>query len=297
MGKTSAKVVCHQQRRFKQMKKILTVIIPALLLCNACAPKLGATISAKQSALPDTAQVMVIQQEEQFNNDGIAIGTIRSDDNGFSTNCSYYEVITKLKEMARQNGANIIRITKIKGPDAWSTCARIQAKIYRVPDARKYEASIVWSAGRKLTWADFKGAVPDASAFSAATSASINYQSAYSSPFAKVKFFTEAVFHCHESWVKPVFIGDTSLLRHEQGHFDLSEIYARQVRRQLAADKLSYYLVGIPAQKILDELSQAFDARQKQYDEETDHGRNHEKQEQWDKEIQQSLATPGAYPQ
>lgn len=77
-----------------------------------CSPKIGSTIIAKQTPLLDTAFVLVLRQQDDFYNDGVEIGSIKSGDNGLSTNCTYFEVIDKLKQLARQNGANVIKITE-----------------------------------------------------------------------------------------------------------------------------------------------------------------------------------------
>jgi hypothetical protein len=64
--------------------------------------------------------------------------------------------IDDLVVLAQQSGANILKITDRKEPDQWSSCSRIIAKIYHVPDPRKFEKEIVWSEDRKLVWDDFK---------------------------------------------------------------------------------------------------------------------------------------------
>lgn len=127
------------------------------ILIYSCSPKIGSTITSKQPPLSDTDFVLVLQQQDDFTNDGIEVGSIKSGDNGLSTNCTYFEVIDKLKQMARENGANVIKVTEHKGPDRLSSCDRFTAKIYKVPDFRKHEKGIEWSPNRKLTWEDFKG--------------------------------------------------------------------------------------------------------------------------------------------
>ena len=109
------------------------------ILIDSCSPKIGSTITSKQPPLSDTDFVLVLQQQDEFTNDGIEIGTIKSGDNGLSTNCTYFEVIDKLKQIARQSGANVIKITEHKGPDELSSCERLRARIYRVPNFRKHE--------------------------------------------------------------------------------------------------------------------------------------------------------------
>jgi hypothetical protein len=49
----------------------------------------------------------------------------------------------------------------------------------------------------------------------------------------KAKIFTKNTFDCKLSWVRPNQKYRTDLLEHEQGHFDLCEIYTRQLRKRL----------------------------------------------------------------
>ncbi|MFT4094187.1 MAG: hypothetical protein QM640_11155 [Niabella sp.] len=51
-------------------------------------------------------------------------------------------VIESLKTIARENGANVIKITKPLQPDSKSTYERIYADIYRVRDIHKHETEI-----------------------------------------------------------------------------------------------------------------------------------------------------------
>lgn len=171
----------------------------------SCSTKIGSTITSKQPPLSDTVFVLVLQQQDNFSNDGIEIGLIKSGDNGLSTNCTYFEVIDKLKELARLNGANVIKITDHKQPDRFSSCDRITAKIYRVPDFRKHEKEIEWSSHRKLTWEDFKGNPKSISNTNVAaqTYCGFSFQSNYVTMFTKAKIFVTTTFSCNLSWVCP----------------------------------------------------------------------------------------------
>ena len=197
---------------------ILLLFLP-ILFCS-CTAKIGASITQQQPPLPDTAFVLVLQTADEFSNDGIEIGSIKSGDNGLSTNCTYYEVIDRLKALARQNGANLIKITKRKAPDRISTCERLTAKIYKVPDFRKHEKEIEWSAKRKLVWEDFKAAPKSFTnpSVAAQTYCGFSFQTNYMTFFSKTKIFTRNIFSCNLSWVRPDQAYRPELLEHEQGH-------------------------------------------------------------------------------
>lgn len=257
----------------------------------SCSPKIGSTISSKQTALSETDFVLVLQQQDDFNNDGIEVGSIKSGDNGLSTNCTYYEVIDKLKNLARQNGANVIKITEHKSPDRWSSCERLTAKIYKVPDFRKHEKEIEWTANRKLTWEDFKGNPKSISNSNTAaqTYCGFGFQTNYVTVLTKTKIFVTTTFTCNLSWVKPDQKDRVDLLEHEQGHFDLCEAYARQLRKKLQEKKLTVFNLNTDANIIFKDVYALYLDRQELYEKETNYGLNRQKQIEWTKTINSEL--------
>lgn len=261
------------------------------VLFYSCSPKIGSTISSKQPPLSDTDFVLVLQQQDDFTNDGIEVGTIKSADNGLSTNCTYYEVIDRLKQLARQNGANVIKITEQKNPDRWSSCVKLTAKIYRVPDFRKHEKEIEWTANRKLTWEDFKGTPKSISNTNTAaqTYCGFDFQTNYVTILTKTKIFVTTTFTCNLSWVRPDQKNRTDLLKHEQGHFDLCEVYARQLRKKLQEKKLTVFNLNPDANIIFKDVYASYLDRQELYEKETNYGLDKQKQSDWTKEISREL--------
>lgn len=84
------------------------------------------------------------------------------------------------------------------------------------------------------------------------------------------------------------------LLNHEQKHFDISEIYARELSRFLRTQSLGK--TGIERMtKEMNRLFKELDAFQKMYDMETNNGRNNQKQEQWNAIIAQRLKALAPY--
>jgi hypothetical protein len=252
-------------------------------LIYSCSPKIGSTITSKQTPLSDTDFVLVLQQQDDFINDGIEIGSIKSGDNGLSTNCTYFEVIDRLKQLARQNGANVIKITEHKMPDRWSSCERLTAKIYRVPNFRKHEKEIEWTANRKLTWEDFKGSpkIISNSNTAAQTYCGFGFQTNYVTILTKAKIFTKNTFTCNLSWVRPDQKDKADLLEHEQGHFDLCEVYTRQLRKKLEEKKLTVLNLNTDANIIFKDVYALYLDRQELYEKETNHGLNRQKQIEW----------------
>ncbi|MDB5221447.1 MAG: hypothetical protein JWN83_114 [Chitinophagaceae bacterium] len=257
----------------------------------SCSPKIGSTITSRQAPLSDTDFVLVLQQQDNFINDGIEIGSIKSGDNGLSTNCTYFEVVDKLKQLARQNGGNIIKIIEHKSPDRWSSCERLTAKIYRVPEFRKHEKEIEWTKNRKLTWEDFKG-TPKSTLnpeVAAQTYCGFGFQSNYVNILTKTKIFVTNTFNCNLSWVRPDQKDRADLLEHEQGHFDLCEVYARQLRKKLQEKKLTVFNINPDADIIFKDTYALYLDRQELYEKETSHGLNRQRQIEWTTTISKEL--------
>lgn len=263
------------------MKK--TLLFTLFVIAYSCSPKIKSSILSKQQLLKPDTIVLIVQQSDDFENDGIEIGTIKAGDNGFSMNCSYEEVLIELKHQARQSGANVIKITSHKSPDLWSTCTRIKATLYKVPDIRKHENEIKWSPYRKLTWEDFKGSpkLISNNRVAAQTYCGIQLATNRVTNFKKAKLFIKNIFDCNISWVRPELKENEDLLLHEQKHFDLSEIYARQLRKEIKTKKLNVYNLNNEINPLFKKVYAAYLDRQEVYDMETRHGLDKKKQSDW----------------
>jgi len=78
----------------------------------------------------EEVRVFGIEEEIPFNAE--KLGTIKVGDSGFSVNCNYATVLDKAKTESRKVGGNVLKITKHKRPDLWSSCHRITADVYKV---------------------------------------------------------------------------------------------------------------------------------------------------------------------
>jgi len=259
-----------------------------VLALIACSPKFKSTVKNKRSPLAKNALVVVLDIADDQQISGEFIGAIEAKDGGLAVNCTYYENIVNLKVIARSLGANLIKLTEHKTPDRWSTCHRIKAKIFYVDDSKKYETEIEWSADRKLTWDDFKGE-PDRVNFPnalALTNSGFGYESGVNM-FKQGKVFVKSVFRTDKSWVIPMGLNDY-VLRHEQIHFDITEIYSRKLRKALADANITSDNV-LRARPIFDKIFSEMEKRQQRYDEETKRGDKKETQEYWEATVKLEL--------
>lgn len=275
------------------MKRILIVL--CLISFVSCSPKLRSSIIKKMPELSKDELVVVIDILDEQEILGEKIGEIKATDNGLSNNCSYYENINNLKALARQSGANLIKITGHKPADKFSSCHRLWATIYKVDNAKTYETEIEWSANRKLTWEDFKGK-PDTESFPnalAVTNSGIGYEPGSISLFKDGKLFVRNVFYNHGSWVLPK--GKTDyVLRHEQIHFDITEIYTRKLRKALIDANITTNNSN-RAQVIFESIKKEWEQRQEDYDYSTQHGLKKETQEEWEAIVILELARYDLY--
>lgn len=148
------------------------------------------------------------------------------------------------------------------------------------------EDGVPWHEARPLTWADFRAAAPDGGQEGALTGYSLLY--GVRCVKTTFQFEVEAVFMPHRSWVKPVVLADPAersrTLRHEQTHFDLTEVYARRLRKHLHG--LYDPCADIArVQSSAERLIQGEPNAQRDYDEDTRHGLDPARQRAWDEDV------------
>lgn len=149
--------------------------------------------------------------------------------------------------------------------------------------------TISWSAERQLIWYDFKAKAPPSSRVAALTASGISYSfsALERTDGVEVDFRVDAFFYPNQSWYRPG-LSNPLILSHEQLHFDISELYARKMRKRLEATHFSRNVkaeVKVIYREILKELSDF----QSTYDEETNFSRNREQQLRWNQKIKEVL--------
>src|SRR5262245_3103426 len=93
------------------------------------------------------------------------------------------------------------------------------------------DSTIAWSQVRRLSWTDFKGRPAAGSPNAALTSSKILFRYSFSSD-EDLKYDISFLFEKNNSWGR---VRNDLILSHEQGHFDISEIYARRLYKALKA--------------------------------------------------------------
>ncbi|MFS4467646.1 DUF922 domain-containing protein [Maribacter sp. 2210JD10-5] len=152
------------------------------------------------------------------------------------------------------------------------------------------QEEMAWNEDRRLRWEDFKGNVPLGSSAAATTASGISYQFStyYENDELKLDYEVNSFFYPTKSWYKPQ-ISNEIILAHEQLHFDITEVFTRKMRKELAQKQFTKNVkkeVRTIYKRILKELNDY----QNDYDKETDFSRNIEKQDAWVKKIKKILA-------
>jgi hypothetical protein len=157
--------------------------------------------------------------------------------------------------------------------------------------------AVAWSAARPLTWTDFRGAPPSGGTEGAQTAYSLFYGLRCTRDL--FQFQVTAGFLPRTSWVKPAVLASADesrrTLAHEQTHFDLSEVYARRMRKHFAdlfrpCDQPLDQWRAVAQQYIRDETS-----AQGRYDNETRHGLVAARQQAWSLDVAEQLRLLAAF--
>ena len=205
--------------------------------------------------------------------------------------CAYYELLQSAKSTAAKLGANVVKIISHKERSRQQHCDELDISFYKVDDVSAVERHIPWKAGRLLVWDDFKGAVPSNAPDSvvAVTNSGIGIQTNTVTTNSAVKVYVYNSFETSLSWVRP---GEQkhAVLVHEQGHFDLCELYTRKMRQRFAAANITFKNLQDVNRDIYNSTMKEYIQRQSDYEDATQHGMIETVQQEWTGTIAKELA-------
>ena len=164
--------------------------------------------------------------------------------------------------------------------------ALMMFSLFHSPDLKNgnEDEYIDWQENRRLNWSDFEGQVNRDSEAAALTSTYLGFQYR-----VKNNVFTYNIacrFAKKRSWG---LIKNDWILNHEQGHFDISELYARYLHQAIAEYPLNLKNLKADLDLLYQEHMEYKEEFQNQYDTETNYSRNKEKQIEWSKKINELL--------
>jgi hypothetical protein len=154
--------------------------------------------------------------------------------------------------------------------------------------------TIVWSAERPLRFADFKANSDSRKkdvelSYLAITTSQITIETIVYNDSIEIQVLS--LFYCDSSWMKKESL---KLLSHEQGHFDITEIFTREVKKSFSKIKFDQ-LTNEKIEEIFEVQYRANIAHNLEYDKETGHGVLSDKQKFWKESIATRLNNLYAY--
>lgn len=149
--------------------------------------------------------------------------------------------------------------------------------------------TIPWIQDQKLTWKDFREKPQLGSKAAAITASGISYSftSLARGNAVEADFKVGAFFYPNKSWYR-THLADAHILGHEQLHFDISELFARKMRKRLSEITFSLK-IKTEVRKIYKDILKELNDYQELYDWETDFSRNPEKQLEWELKVVKDL--------
>jgi hypothetical protein len=152
------------------------------------------------------------------------------------------------------------------------------------------EEFIPWTITRRLEWEDFLCAPKNNTDAVASTSTSLGI--AYQVEDGQLTYSISCNFSKHKSWglLKTEYI-----LSHEQGHFDITEIFARKLYKALSEYQFNRRTYRKDVNDIYKAIVEEKENMQADYDGESDHSRNRRIQYDWLQKIDQMLDETAPY--
>lgn len=144
--------------------------------------------------------------------------------------------------------------------------------------------SILWRADYKLKWDDFQGKPDSGSGYKAITVAELGSILSYDNSSFKAK--VTCAFEKKKSWRLGT---GQNLLSHEQGHFDIAELFARKLRKALKEYIFNPKTIEVDYYKIFSKIKIERAKMDALYDKETSLSRNKSRQLYWNKKIEAEL--------
>ncbi|HEX7868482.1 MAG TPA: DUF922 domain-containing protein [Chryseobacterium sp.] len=159
--------------------------------------------------------------------------------------------------------------------------------IFNILSAQK----INWSEDQKLVWDNFKSKTNNlgGSTVVAYTHCGWEYSAITSSdPKVPVKIEIQTIFNEDKSWKDDKRINDYVLV-HEQKHFDIAEIHARKLRKEVSEKIKTTSEYNKFFKTIYAKISSEYKQFQATYDRITEHGMNKKKQAEYNILISEEL--------
>lgn len=164
--------------------------------------------------------------------------------------------------------------------------------------AQSEDQKIAWTENSRLTWEDFREVSPEESLFHANTNTGFSYSWGLKGTSERMElvYKVETFFYPEQSWVQPTSKSEY-LLKHEQLHFDISELHARKLRKMLS--NVDSSKLNKDSQSYLSKLYENVDKErsnmQNAFDADSNHSLNTQAELKWQAYIEVELKRHNQY--
>lgn len=150
--------------------------------------------------------------------------------------------------------------------------------------------TIYYDFNRKLTWKDFQGTAPSNVPWGAITASGFSFDSELKEDENNVEITVGVYifFLKHDSW-KKAGINSAYQLEHEQHHFDITRLFAQRLVEEIKKAHFTINNYKKLLNSIFDKVYDEDTAMQFQYDNETNHSMNVERQKEWNQKISDEI--------
>ncbi|MBO9563939.1 MAG: hypothetical protein J7621_14245 [Niastella sp.] len=155
---------------------------------------------------------------------------------------------------------------------------------YALSLAAQDTATIIEWSEKKLTWEDFREDNTEEKYYKKAAArinSGIRVRRYDTISNNQITVAIYAVMHPYRSWVRKRAVGNGKVLAHEQDHFEITELFARKLRKALSEETFVQKSHSKKMEKLIKQFRKDLSSMQYQYDQETSHGTNEQLQRWW----------------
>lgn len=250
---------------------------------------LGLSSAAARST--GEADIVVLQVNDPLPEGAVFVRELNLSATSFADSCAWFELLLKGARIATGSGANLVKISD-RTDRQGDGCDVLRLAIYRVDSPHNADRAFHWTPERKLRWEDFQGRRRSGCSerVVAETSCGISVETSLAPASSVAKIYVFNTFDKRQSWVHPG--GECpAVLRHEQGHWDLCEIYTRKMQRRFDALSIRGGKLTEMVARVFDQVEGEYLRRQEAYEAETRHGIDKDAQAIWEQRIARELAS------
>lgn len=279
------KFIGMRMKQPKSLYPLIRTLFVAVLVIAATGLQ-----SAYAAAGSENTMLVVLQPEDPTPTGAKKLDQRVFTGKDFAAECSHYELLLKAEKAAVAAGADVLKVVSRSYHSRTQPCDAVEVAFYKTENPRAIEQAFQWSPYRRLTWEDFRGGirrgVTDRTA--AETSCGIAIETSLATASDKARVYVFNTFDKQKSWVRP---GQdiTSVLEHEQGHWDLCELYTRKIQARFNAAHITGGSLKREVSRIYDSGMQEYVERQEQYERETAHGTIASEQKRWTEMLSREL--------